>query len=170
MLTSRRAAMLGLASVSLLSWRNPALAAPAKEITWDELIPADAPYSEIIGEGVYDEQNDIWLPVFDENAFRFVESLNGSRIKMPGYMLPLETGSNGVTEFILTPFAGACIHVPPPPANQLVFVTSEKPWPAVHLFEAIWVTGTIRVNRIQTSLAEIGYDMAADEIEVYEWE
>lgn len=167
--TSRRAAILGLASASLLYAPHPALAVPVREITWDDLIPTGVPYSEIVGEGEYDEQNDTWLPNFDQNAFKFVESLNGLTIKMPGYMLPLETGGSGVTEFILTPYVGACIHVPPPPPNQLVFVTTARPWPAESMFEAVWVTGTIRVNPIRTNLAEIGYDMTADEIEVYEW-
>ncbi|SFI51927.1 DUF3299 domain-containing protein [Jannaschia pohangensis] len=168
--TSRRTALLGLASASLLYSPHPALAAPVREITWDDLIPPGVPYSEIVGEGEYDEQNDTWLPKFDQNAFKFAEALNGVTIKMPGYMLPLETGGNGVTEFILTPYVGACIHVPPPPPNQLVFVTSARPWPAESMFEAVWVTGTIRVNPIRTSLAEIGYDMTANAIEVYEWE
>lgn len=169
MIRTRRAALLGLASLPLAQWPARASAAPYDQITWDDLIPPGVPYSEIVGEGIYDEQNDIWLPIFDENSHKFTESLDGKRIKMPGYMLPLETGGRGVTEFILTPYVGACIHVPPPPANQLVFVTSKRPWPSEQLFEAIWVTGTIRVNPISTTLAEIGYDLTADEIEVFVW-
>lgn len=169
MKSSRRDTLLGLASLSALTLPRLAGAATARQIGWDDLIPPGVPYSEIIGEGVYDEAQDTWLPVFDENARRFVTDLNGARIRMPGYMLPLETSGSGVTEFILTPYVGACIHVPPPPPNQLVFVTSERPWPSETLFEAIWVTGTIRVSPISTNLAEIGYDMAADEIEAFEW-
>lgn len=167
--TTRRAALLGLASLPATLWHHPAFATPFREITWEELIPAGVPYSEIVGEGDYDEQNDTWLPDFDDNAFKFVDGLNGTRIRMPGYMLPLETGGQGVTEFILTPYVGACIHVPPPPPNQLVFVTSTRPWPSEAMFDAIWVTGTIRVSPISTNLAEIGYDMVADEIEAYVW-
>lgn len=170
MMTSRRAAVLGLASIPLLFGRNPAWAAQARQIGWDDLIPPGVPYSYIIGDGEYDEVQDTWLPVFDENAFKFVDALDGECIKIPGYMLPLETGGAGVTEFILTPYVGACVHVPPPPANQLVFVTSAQPWNAKAMFEPVWVTGTIRVNRIRTDLAEIGYDMAADDIQIFEWE
>ncbi len=168
--TSRRTAMLGLAGFPITLWNRPAWAAQFREIAWEDLIPSGVPYSEIVGEGSFDEQNDTWLPDFDGNAYKFVEALNGTRIRMPGYMLPLETDGRGVTEFILTPYVGACIHVPPPPPNQLVFVTSGQPWPSEAIFDAIWVTGTIRVNPISTNLAEIGYDMVADEIEAYVWE
>ncbi len=163
-----RRGLLGALGAAALS--GPAAARTPREIGWNDLIPAGVPYAEIVGEGIYDEQADIWLPVFDENARRFVTSLNGVRVRMPGYMLPLETGGRGVTEFILVPYAGACIHVPPPPPNQLVFVTTERPWPAQTMFEPVWVTGAIRVNPISTNLAEIGYDMRAEEIERYEWQ
>lgn len=167
--TTRRAAMFGLASVSLLCARRPALAAPVREITWEDLIPTGVPYPEIVGDGNLDEQSDTWLPEFDENATKFNLSLDGTRIKMPGYMLPLETGGTGITEFILTPYVGACIHVPPPPPNQLVFATTKTPWPSESMWDAIWVTGTIKVNPISTNLAEIGYEIEVDEIELYEW-
>ena len=164
---TRRLLMASLAAAPLGS--RSARAAPAREIGWEELIPEGVPYSEIVGEGEYDENNDTWLPVFDANAHKFVEALDGARIKMPGYVLPIDVGAEGVTSFILTPYVGACIHVPPLPANQLVFVTVRRPWPSETMWDAIWVTGTIRVNPISTTLADIGYEMDADEIELYEW-
>lgn len=167
---TRRTALLGLAGAPMGISLSPVWAAAPREITWEDLIPAGVPYSEIIGEGSYDEVNDTWLPDFDGNAYKFVDALDGARIRMPGYMLALETGGMGVTQFILTPYVGACIHVPPPPPNQLVFVTSVRPWRSEGMFEAVWVTGTIKVNHISTNLAEIGYDMVADEIEPYVWE
>lgn len=166
----RRQMMRLLGALPLGLTLPPQLAhAAAREITWDDLIPEGVPYSMIVGQGHYDETNDIWLPEFDENAHRFVDTLNGETVRMPGYMLPLDTGGDGVREFILTPYVGACIHVPPPPPNQLILVTTEKPWPARALFEAIWVTGTIRVEPLSTNLAEIGYNLTADTIEAFEW-
>lgn len=145
------------------------LRAATRQIGWEDLIPPGVPYSEIIGEGTMDEAADVWLPVFDEHAYKFVDNLNNRRIRIPGYMLPLENTRRGVTEFILVPYAGACIHVPPPPPNQLIFATATRPYRAETLFEAIWVEGPIRVNPISTNLAEIGYEMTADVIETYEW-
>lgn len=141
----------------------------ARELAWDELIPEGVPYSQIVADGERDEVNDRWLPIFDMNAYRFVESLTGTRIRMPGFLLPLETGPDGVTEFILTPYAGACVHVPPPPPNQLVFTRTATPWQNDGMFDPIWVTGILRVDPLTTDLAEIGYTLQADLIERYEW-
>jgi hypothetical protein len=164
---TRRMVFSGLAALPVLALAPPVAARSAKQIGWSELIPEGVPVAEIIGEGALDVANDIWLPVFDENADRFVTALNWTRVRMPGYMLPLQTSGNGVTKFI--PYAGACVHVPPPPPNQLVFVTSKRPWNARTMFEPVWVTGTIKIDPISTNLAEIGYSMQADLVEIYEW-
>lgn len=92
---------------------------------------------------------------------------NGQRIRMPGYIVPLDFDGTGVTAFILVPYVGACIHVPPPPANQLVLVTSETPYQSSGLFEAVYVTGTFGTLDMSTDLAEIGYKMSADTVEPY---
>ena len=64
---------------------------------------------------------------------------------------------------------GACIHTPPPPPNQLVFVTTKTPWPNTDLWEAVWVTGQMK-NEIQSKeIAETGYILEADEMEVFVW-
>ncbi len=146
-----------------------ALAATPREITWDDLIPPGLPYSEIIGEGELDEANDTWLPVYDENGIKLNEKLNGTYIKMPGFIIPLETSAEGVTDFMLVPYVGACIHTPPPPANQLVMVNSSKPWPDDELWEPVWVTGTIRTQLQSTTLGQIGYSISADDLETYIW-
>ena len=108
----------------------PAWPPAPREITWDDLIPPGVPYSEIIGDGEMDAANDTWRPIYDENGAKLNTSLDGQRVKLPGYIIPMDLGADGVTSFVLVPYVGACIHVPPPPANQLVFVTTERPWPA----------------------------------------
>lgn len=158
-----------LAALAAMPFAPSAAFARATEIGWEDLIPKGVPYPEIVAQGEMDEVNDRWLPIFDVNAYRFAEALDGTDIRIPGFVLPLETGAGGVSEFILTPYAGACVHVPPPPPNQLIFVTTATPWPAKTLFEPVWVTGRIGVNPIETSLAEIGYELSADLVEPYEW-
>ncbi|MDO6725906.1 MAG: DUF3299 domain-containing protein [Cognatishimia sp.] len=164
---NRRTALM-LLSGSVLTPKT-ALAATPREITWDDLIPPGLPYSEIIGEGELDEANDTWLPVYDENGIKLNEKLNGTYIKMPGFIIPLETSAEGVTDFMLVPYVGACIHTPPPPANQLVMVNSSKPWPDDELWEPVWVTGTIRTQLQSTTLGQIGYSISADDLETYIW-
>jgi hypothetical protein len=139
------------------------------EIMWEDLIPPGVPYSEIIAEGEMDEQNDIWRPIFDSNATKLNPLLDGAYIKMPGFILPLEMSTDGVTSFVLVPYVGACIHVPPPPPNQLVFVTTQTPWPSDDLWEAVWVTGQMQHDIQSTEVAETGYMLQADAIEVYIW-
>jgi hypothetical protein len=144
-------------------------AAGYREITWDDLIPAGVPYSEVVGQGEMDILNDTWAPIFDENGTKMNESLDGQVIKMPGYIIPLESSKKGVTEFILVPYVGACIHVPPPPPNQLVFATTKRPWPSERLWDALWVTGTLTINLMSTNLGDIGYALEVTDMELYEW-
>lgn len=143
-------------------------AATPRVITWEDLIPPGVPYAEIIGEGEMDAIKDTWLPEFDENATKLNKDLHGAYIKMPGYMLPVDLSAAGVTSFLMVPYAGACVHVPPPPANQLVFVESKKPWKGDQLWAPVWVTGRMRHELQYTSIADIGYALTADLIEVYE--
>ena len=164
---TRRSTLL-LAAASMAAPRS-ALGATAVEITWDDLIPPGIPYSEIIGEGELDEINDYWAPIYDANAVKLNETLNGAYIRMPGFIIPIEIGAEGVTEFLLVPYVGACIHVPPPPANQLVMVSAERPWPSDQLWDAVWVTGVMRTQLQSTYLGETGYSIVADEMEVYVW-
>lgn len=144
-----------------------ALAATFREITWEDLIPPGIPYAEIIGEGEIDRQADTWKPEFDDNALKLNTALDGRDVKLPGYMIPLDMSAQGVTSFVLVPYIGACIHVPPPPANQLVFVTTEDPWAASGLWDAVWVYGRLSAKLQSTELAEIGYQIAARRIRRY---
>jgi len=164
---SRRALMTTVAACA--AFPRTALAASAKKITWDDLIPPGVPYSEIIGEGEMDEQNDTWRPIFDANATRLNSDLDGAYVKMPGYIIPIDQTPDGVTSFVLVPYVGACIHTPPPPANQLVFVRTKTPWAGTDLWEAVWVTGRMQTQLQSTEVAETGYAMTADKMEVYEW-
>lgn len=165
MLMSRRSALL--ATLASVSASGKAFARTPREVTWDDLIPEGVPYSEIIAEGDMDIENDTWRPVYDENAVKVNADLDGAYVRMPGYIVPLEVTGEGVKRFILVPYVGACIHVPPPPANQLVFVTSEDPWPADSLWDAVWVTGEMRTMMSSTELAEVGYYIRADDMEIY---
>lgn len=164
---NRRSALMLFSGA--LATPKTALAATPREITWDDLLPAGVPYSEIIGEGELDEVNDTWNPIYDENATKLNESLDGSYIKMPGFIIPFDIGVKGVTEFILVPYTGACIHMPPPPANQLVMVNAKTPWPSDDLWNPVWVIGMMRMQLQSTDLGQTGYAIVADQMEVYEW-
>jgi hypothetical protein len=168
MIVSRRHFVLGSAAFGAVP--NYAFAAGAREITWDDLIPADVPYGEIIGEGERNEEEDTWRPVFDENASKLNAELDGVMVKIPGYIVPFDQTTSGVISFILVPYVGACIHTPPPPPNQLIFVNSDIPWKQDNMWDAVWVTGQINHETQVTDIAESGYAMQASKIEIYEWD
>ena len=163
-----RRQMLGAASAVAIAPRA-AMAQTPLRVTWDMLIPPGVPYSEIIGEGEIDEVNDTWNPIYDSNATKLNEALSGAYIRMPGYIVPLDLTSAGTSAFILVPYVGACIHTPPPPPNQLVYTTVDPPWQMEDPWNAIWVTGTMSTKLQSTDIAETGYALVADEIELFEW-
>jgi hypothetical protein len=106
-----------------------------------------------------------------------VAELNGQRVAIPGYLLPLEVAGDRVHEFLLVPYVGACIHVPPPPPNQIVHVkvATKKGYKNQGLFAPVWATGELSVRKMTKELylvdgsadIPIGYAMKAIRIEPY---
>ncbi|MFA0438449.1 DUF3299 domain-containing protein [Vibrio sp. 10N.286.49.B1] len=104
------------------------------------------------------------------------EALIGQDGRLPGYIVPLEFDNNIVTQFLLVPTAGACIHTPPPPANQIVLVHYPKGFEFEGLYTPIWIEGTLQSeasNRsVQLSDGETtistSYQMVANKIEPYQ--
>jgi hypothetical protein len=94
-----------------------------------------------------------------------VASLDGKRVQIGGYVVPLDFDATRVKEFLLVPFVGACIHVPPPPPNQIVYVKSEGGIDVKGTFDPVWVTGTLTVTPAFTGLAEAGYSLDAEKVE-----
>lgn len=98
-----------------------------------------------------------------------VEALNNQKVKLSGYVVPLESDNEGkMVEFFFVPFYGACIHVPPPPPNQIVHVTSELGVKVDELYQPYWIEGPMKVKTSSSELATAGYEMEADKILVYE--
>lgn len=101
--------------------------------------------------------------------------LDGQVVRMPGYLLPLEFSGKEVTEFLLVPYVGACIHSPPPPPNQIVHVRPDKPVANLQVFAPIWVTGKMSTTAAKKSLSlvdgaadiDVGYAMQASSVEPY---
>ncbi len=102
-------------------------------------------------------------------------ALDGKTIRLPGYLLPLEFSGKRVTEFLLVPWVGACIHTPPPPPNQIVHVKAGKPFEMTGVFQPIWVTGHLAAKASKQSLylvdgtsdISIGYTLEATDVEPY---
>lgn len=158
-----------LVATALAFTAGPSFATKAKEIIWDDLIPPGLPYGQIIGEGYINYETDTWRPIYDENGTALNAQLKGQMIRIPGYIIPMDFSSKGVSSFILVPYVGACIHTPPPPPNQLILVDTPKPWPNDQLWDPVWVTGAMTLAMTTTEVAETGYYINAKKIEKYTW-
>jgi hypothetical protein len=101
--------------------------------------------------------------------------VDGKMIRIPGYVLPLEFSGTKVSEFLLVPWVGACIHTPPPEPNQIVYVKPDKAFDIRRAFDAVWVTGRIaakgskrKVEIVDGSAdVEVGYSLSASNVELY---
>ncbi|MCY1281030.1 hypothetical protein D9M68_326590 [compost metagenome] len=162
---------------SLLLLSGATWAAEPRELTWSELIPAGAPPVAQAQAPIHDlSQLADALAAESAPAARqqspaapVVKALDGAQVKLPGYIVPLDVTEEGrVTEFLLVPYFGACIHVPPPPSNQIVHVTSELGVQMDALYQPFWIEGPLKVEASSSELAEAGYRMAADKIYAYE--
>jgi len=161
----------------LLLVATPLWAAQTRVLTWEEMIPPDAPKIAPITAPIHDlsKLSDA-LSVESAPAAHqvaphapVVKALDGQRVRLPGYIVPLEVSEEGrVIEFLLVPYFGACIHVPPPPSNQIVHVTSELGVKVDELYQPYWIEGPMQVKASTSELADAGYRMEADQILVYE--
>jgi len=148
----RQLALSLLILILIIFFTSSANATP-KEISWDDLIP--------------------WTAVFDPSEVKFNEKLNNKEVKIPGYIIPLEYEGQDIKTFLLVPYIGACIHVPPPPANQIVYVDTAAAWDSLDWWEPVYVTGTIKIESRQMEffeMVDIGYEILAGDVESYQEE
>jgi hypothetical protein len=94
--------------------------------------------------------------------------LNNSQVKIPGFVIPLEGDENTVTEFLLVPYFGACIHVPPPPPNQIIYVKFPKGAPVQQLWDVIYVIGKLKTETFDSELGQAGYVLEGEAIAEYD--
>jgi len=136
------------------------------QLDWIDLIPESE-------RNMFDKQG---MPAIDHSGDVMQQSklgsirqeLNGSTVKVPGFVIPLEGDENMVTEFLLVPYFGACIHVPPPPPNQIIYVKFPKGAPVQELWDVIYVIGTLKTETISHELAETGYVIEGTAITEYD--
>ncbi|AHE99682.1 hypothetical protein THITH_16825 [Thioalkalivibrio paradoxus ARh 1] len=144
-------------------------------MTWDMLIPEDYEFDdplEGIDVGGYADDDPRAIELLEKLRASWadtpvVDELDGERVRLGGFVVPLEGDGSRVTEFLLVPFYGACIHVPPPPPNQVVHVHVNGDGISARSFDAVWLTGTMRAQRSSSELADAGYSMRPDRVEPF---
>ncbi|WP_313086091.1 DUF3299 domain-containing protein [Pseudomonas sp.] len=160
----------------LLSFACGVPAAPV-ELDWLELMPAEDRHAlEAMPElehdspersGFSDEgglRQGAGLPAVMYSA-KTVPVLDGRQIRLGGYPVPLETDNQGrSTEFFLVPYPGACIHVPPPPPNQIVLVRYPAGLLIEDIYAPLWVDGRLRIEPVSNDLADAAYAITAAEV------
>ena len=147
-----------------------------RTITWDNLVPPDwDPFKDFKG------LNFQLLDDSDPRAAQMLKRMReawdnapanpqmvGQRVRIPGFVVPLEDSAEGLKEFLLVPYFGACIHSPPPPANQIIHVLPKSPAKSVRSMDAVWVTGLLTTHRTDSFMGSAGYRIEAQEVAPYQ--
>lgn len=175
---SLRALLQGIA-ITLAAY-GVAIAADPRELTWDDLMP-EGQILEIPDPNSLSHDEMAIGDAWDDNSFEeafstpayptgVVEDLDGEFVKIPGFIVPLElTGGARISEFLLVPYFGACIHYPPPPPNQIVYVTPEVPLKLEMTRVPVWTTGVLKTEFKKSGYGSAGYTMIAQEVFEYEY-
>ena len=158
-----------------------------REIEWTDLIPEDdlealmnpPGYISEIEDGTEDDvisselksdfggtSNDRYQQAL--TSTRIIESMNDQAIKLPGFIVPLEFDEEQVTtKFFMVPFFGACLHLPPPPPNQIVYVEYPQGLRLESLTDTFWIEGVISSSTTENDVAKSAYSMIAKRVTKY---
>ncbi len=170
-------------SVQVLSSNNPVF----RTIEWTELIPADdleallnpPEYLAEVEDGSPEDQisNQIKNTIAAATDDRYQQALTSSNtvtemdgqvVRIPGFVVPLEFSDEMViTEFFIVPFFGACLHVPPPPPNQIIHVKYDQGFQLDELYVPFWFSGVLNTSFIENDTAASAYSLAVKHIDPY---
>jgi hypothetical protein len=155
---------------------SPGITAPTyRDITWDDLLPKDwNPMQDFKGLDFAKLRDN------DPRAIKALQalktawdnapietSLNDQRIRLAGFVIPLDNQLQNVSEALLLPYFGACIHSPPPPANQIIHVVFGQPVVQMRTMDAFWISGVLSAERGDSGMGIYGYRLTAERVEPY---
>ncbi len=157
---------------------------PYRALNWDELMPADwDPMAAFKGIDLdqLEDSDPRAIEALEKvrlawNNAPIVPALNRQRVEIPGFVVPLDADPQRVQEFLLVPYFGACIHVPPPPGNQVIHIIPPTTLPkeqrkvlkdAFSRYGAISVSGLLETVSSDTPMGFAGYRIRADRLDLY---
>ena len=172
----------------LFSTLNPTQAANYEEIDWVALMPEDdlsallnrPEFLNDIADGSAADSVDDFASkqLEDEQAQRYQQALvstrvidgfNGKAIRIPGFVVPLEQNEEQkATAFFVVPYFGACLHMPPPPPNQILYVEYKEGIEVENLYDPYWFEGTIKIDNHESALGTSAYSLVLDSFALYE--
>ena len=147
-----------------------------RELRWEELVPADWNPKDLLKDLDLGMLNDADPRATEAlNKLREVwnnapanPALNGTRVRIPGFIVPLEFKGTQISEFLLVPYFGACIHSPPPPSNQIIHVFPSRPLPAsFKTMDPVWVNGLLELGQSKTEMGNAAYRIKAEQTQPY---
>jgi uncharacterized protein len=153
----------------------PGVPGAPRTITWDALVPA--------GWDPFKDFKDLNFQTLDDGDPRAAAlmkkmrevwdnapvntALVGQAVRIPGFIVPLEDSKDGLKEFLLVPYFGACVHSPPPPANQIVHVVPKSPAKGFRSMDAVWITGTLTTGRTDSYMGAASYRIESVSVQAY---
>jgi uncharacterized protein len=154
---------------------NPYLApllilAAVLTIDWEQLLPEKERGSFVAGPppAIHDYLGEGGAAIPQSKAYGLNEALDGKEVRIPGFIVPLDMAGDGkITEFFLVPYYGACIHVPPPPPNQIVYVSMPQGLELASIYDAYWITGKMTLENRRTRLGTAAYRLDATAVGKY---
>ncbi|MCY4545792.1 MAG: DUF3299 domain-containing protein [Gemmatimonadetes bacterium] len=97
-------------------------------------------------------------------------ALDGKFVKVPGFTVTLEDWASSAKEFLLVPYVGACIHTPPPPPNQLVYIEMVKgKWAFLDGWNPVWVEGVLKIEMTKSVYGPVGFTITGQRVYPYEY-
>jgi hypothetical protein len=135
-----------------------------EQLTLSQAAKAQGDIMSLIGEG---SEQDTMEQI---GTYNVVEDLDGATVRIPGYVVPLDfNASSEYDEFLLVPYFGACLHTPPPPPNQIVFVKSAEATKIADIYEPVWVEGTMKTGKFGSDLGNSAYELTLAKLEPYKY-
>ena len=155
-------------------------------LEWDDLIPQDdlnallnpPGYIDDIEDGGFEDDIGSEIKNFLDTASNdryqqalvstnIIKDLNGRAVRIPGFVVPVEFDEEIITEFFLVPYFGACIHSPPPPPNQIIYVQAAKGLKLETLYDPFWISGKLSTTLVENFMATAAYSLEMASYEAY---
>jgi hypothetical protein len=147
-----------------------------RTITWEALVPPNwDPFKDLKG------MNFQMMDDGDPRAMQFLKRMRevwdnappnpqvvGQDVRIPGFVVPLEEGKEGMKEFLLVPYFGACVHSPPPPANQIIHVLPKTPAKGLRSMDTVWISGRLSTVRTDSFMGAASYRLEAVDVSPYQ--
>lgn len=135
-----------------------------EQMTLSEAAKAEGDLMSMIDEGSAEDTME------QIGTYNVVEDLNGAKVRLPGYVVPLDfNASSEYEEFLLVPYFGACLHTPPPPPNQIVYVKSSPATKVGDIYEPVWIEGIMKTGQFGSDLGNSAYELTLTKLEPYDY-